>query len=475
MSKEDIVSFESQLKAHEIVDAGQYLMTTSRRTAFVFPKGTSVYDTQTDKLYLGDNSTVGGVNTEGGVVEYAQEAGGLIGASENVSVVIDDIGDDRGVHVYGGELSVGTPGDPRESVFGGGDSYPAPVSYHCTEANTTGLTITSAIDVTNIFKSDTGSTAGLFNGTVDGNYILVGSDYPYLGVKMKMADGGDVNPENARLEAWIADGVYNTVQYMVTNANYPYAAEANAIGTNLNEQWRFGFDPFEESLWDPVTLNINGTDVTKYWGRMVIQNGGIVADPVVEQIKCHSDRFEVNATGVTEYFGRARYPRTLQAGLQIATPNSQIDPTNENVAYGTLTTAKYVDNEFQSNRDDGFLVIQGIEAGLDTSIPLVVSLSYYVKGITTGDVVFDVDVFQVTDGFVYDGANPSESYSVTDTVAVSSSLIRRTSTVEVDAEKVKPGEALVISIRRNGASNPLDTVGDSVVLTYASVTGWFWR
>lgn len=418
--------------------------------------------------YLGEVGASGGVTNGDGVNPTSWENG-------DVKVSLIPTGDDNGVAITGGELSVGTPGDPREIVVGGGDSYPLSAAYQCDEANTTGLIITGATDVTTIFQSDTGSSTALYGGTTAGKYILVGSDYPYLGVKVKMTDGGDVDPDNVRLEAWIGDGVYNPVSYMATNANYPFKQNGNKIGTDLIEQWRFGFDPEVESLWDPVTLNINGVDITKYWGRMVIEGTGIVAEPIVEQIKCHTNRFEVNASGVTEYFGQARFPKTTQSGLQIATANANIDPINENVLYGALTTAKYVDNEFSTTADDGFLIVQGVESGLDTSMQLWVSLSYYVKGTSTGDLVFDVDVFQVGDGFVYDGTGVPDTYSITDTVAVDSNLVRRTSIIKIDAEKIQPGEALVISVRRNAASNPSDTLDSNVVLTYASITGWFWR
>jgi len=470
----DITLFEAQLRADEVIAKGRYLMTSSRRTLFIFPQGTTVHDTQTNTHHDGDGETKGGKVEEDGAVEYADKAGELIGTSENVTVEITDSGDDRGVHIFGGELSVGTPGDPRESTFGGGDSYPVPIAYHCTIANTTGTTITGASNVTIPLSSEGGSSVGLFGGTTAGNYILVGSDYPFLGVKAKIIDGGTVEPENIRLESWIADGVFNPVRYMAAYSNYPHTQYANNIGLNDNEQWRFGFDPTVASSWMPVTLNINGVDQTKYWGRFVVETD-ITADMDVEQLKLHTSRAELNATGTLEFFGLARYPKTLQAGLQILTPNSLVDPSNENVQYGSGTTAKYVDNELQNNRDDGFLIIQGIQNGLDTGIPLLLSLSYYVKGTSTGDIAFDVDVYQVGDGFVYDGSATPETYSIVDTISSDSDEVRRSVVFQLDSEKVKPGEAIVVSLRRNANTNPLDTLNASVVMTYASLTGWFWR
>ena len=438
----------------------------------------NVLDTQGVGAYLRYEATDQFGLTPDGVKEFWDNTRGdvseLVGENGNVRVTINDSGDDRAVRINGGELHVGTPADPRESCFGEGDSYPVSIAYHCEEANTSGLTITGAADITEILQSDTSSTTGLFGGTTTGKYILVGSDYPYLGVKVKMTDGGDVNPVNARLESWISSGVYNAVQYMATDANFPYTQRANNIGQSLNEQWRFGYDPTVPSSWAPVTLNINGVDVTKYWGRFVV-DGGITQDPVVEQIKLHSNRMEINSTGVHEFFGLARPARELHSGLEIATANALVDPADESVMYGTGTTAKYKDNEFAQNADDGFVIVQGVDEGLDTSISLRLGLSYYVKGTSTGDIVFDVDVYQVGDGFVYDGSATPDSYSITDTVVSNSNQIRRSASILINTEKVSPSEALVISIRRNAVTNPSDTLGANVVLTYANTSGWFWR
>jgi hypothetical protein len=383
-------------------------------------------------------------------------------------------GDDTALVLTGAELHVGTVADPRESVFGGGDSYPVPYAFHCDIANTTGLVIAGATDVSTIYQSDTGSTAGLLGGTTAGKYLLVGSDYPYQGVKVKLTALGSIDPNNLRLESWRGDGDFFPVSYMATNAenvSLVGTQKGNNICTNLNEQWRFGFDPFVASTWAPLTLNINGVNITKYWGRMVIESP-IVTDPTVEQMKCHTDRHENNSDGTGEDFGLARIPKTLVSEI---VPNALIDPANENVLYGSLTTAKYVDNEFSANSDDGFLIIQGIDSGVDTSIPLAVRMSYYVKGTFTGKIVFDVDVYQVKDGFVYDGTAVPESYRFEDDVLVDSNLVRRTIIMQVNAEKVSEGEALVISVRRNAVSEVTDTLNASVIRTYASVTGWFWR
>ena len=60
MGKIGIEQFEGLLPAYEVLDTGTYIMTASRRQSFVFPEGAFVYDTDDNKLYLGDSTTEGG-------------------------------------------------------------------------------------------------------------------------------------------------------------------------------------------------------------------------------------------------------------------------------------------------------------------------------------------------------------------------------------------------------------------------------
>lgn len=66
MGKKEIRDFEGRLPAYEVVDQGKYLMTTARRSALVFPQGTTVYDTGEGALYIGDGATAGGSTGGGG-------------------------------------------------------------------------------------------------------------------------------------------------------------------------------------------------------------------------------------------------------------------------------------------------------------------------------------------------------------------------------------------------------------------------
>jgi len=263
---------------------------------------------------------------------------------------------------------------------------------------------------------------------------------------------------------------------MATDSNFPYTQKGHHIAEtdNSSEQWRFGFDPLTlPQVWEKVTLNINGTDYTKYWARFRV-NQAIVTDPVIEQLKLHTNRFEINSDGTEERFGLARVKKSLVFGLVNSITNGLNDPANETVSYGTNFSAKYIDNEFQANRKDGFGVTQGIDEGLDTSIPLTLSISYYVKGINTGDIEFNIEAFQVQDDFIYDGTAIPDTYSIQDNVITPSNLQRRTVQVSIKVNNLTPVDGVLISLFRDAGEGG-DNLNASVVVTNVALTGYFWR
>jgi len=394
-------------------------------------------------------------------------------SGDAVAEMVDN-GDDTAMVITGAELHVGTVGNPKESAFGGGDSYSVDQAWHCDIANTTGLTITGATDVTSELSSDAGSTAGLFGGITAGKYLLIGSDYSYRGLKIKMTALGDVPPDNLRAEAWNGDGDFEDVQYMAANSDNIWSVGTQKgynICTSLSEQWRFGFNPLDPVPNNKTTLIINGVPIEKYWGRLVIETP-IAEDPTVEQIKLHPDRTEINSDGTVEHFGVARDSAPIPYVIEA---NADASPLSSDVEYGEGTTATGIWNKFSNTADDGFLVTIGINSGVDTSIPIAIRMDYYVDGASTGDIRFHVDSYQVSSDFIYDGTAVPESYIMTETVGAPNSLGKRTVIFRVSAEKLSAGDILKVSIRRNAQSDGADNLGSALVRTEIGVIGWLWK
>ena len=405
------------------------------------------------------------------------------------------ISDDKGL-IFTEQISVGSPSNPKESVFGGGDSYGVgledttsdgtPVAgsaWHCTIANTTGTTIVSATDITEILASDSGSTTGLFGGETVGNYILVGSEYPYNGIKVKIDTIGIIEPENVFAESLLNDTpVWLDTKFMATKADYPLTQRGWTLASVVgSEHWRFGFDPTGPlpPTWDKVTLNINGTDYTKYWSRFRIGTE-ITTDPIIEQIKLHTSRLEINSDGNLELFDLARRRKTLLSGVGHLIENNVDSASDQTVIYDSTTDneciVKYKTNRFADNALDTAILIQNIETGIDTSIPLVLDLSYYVNTTNTGDIEWGVDLYNAQDGFIYDGSATPHSYIEIDTISSNSYRKRRTLSIKIPVHQLTDEDTIVIKLKRDArTANTNDTLSGDVVLTNIRLTGYFWK
>jgi len=449
-------------------------------------------NTFTEVASIDDNDNLRGVTEEGVSVQVPASVIKTYAGEGTATPYIDvvNVGDDKGL-IFTEQISVGSPDSPKESVFGEGDSYGVGLedatpdgtpkvgsAWHLDQTNVSGMTITGATDITEELSSDSGSTTGLFGGSAVGKTILIGSDYKYGGAKAKMDTLGTVEPNNVTAEYLAATNTWVNAPYMATDSGFPYTQKGHHIAScsSCSEQWRFGFNPLDlPTTWAKVALTINGTVYTKYWAWFRFTTE-ITLDPIMEQIKLHTNRYEINAEGVTEYFGRSRYPKTLLFGLHNTVPNANNDPANENVDYGTNFRAKYLDNEFANGTTDGFGIVQNIEEGLDTSIPLQLTVSYYVKGTNTGDVEFNAEVFSVEDGFIYDGNATPDEYSVIDTISTDSNEVRRSATMLIPINKLTPKDAIVVSLYRDATSgNTNDTLASNIVMTNVVLTGYSWR
>lgn len=376
-------------------------------------------------------------------------------------------GDDAGL-ILDGQLAV------TNEIISGGDSYPVTIAFHCDNANTSGTTITSAIDVTAILQSDTGSSTGLFGGAAAGDYILVGAPQPFEGAKVKYNTLETVDPNSIVAEYYESTGAgWQDVPFMGTNNAYPHEANGWNIALHDIEQIYFGYDPltrFEPEQWEETTFNINGDDYTYYWARYrVIAN--ITADPQVEQIKLHTNRCEFESTGIFKY-GRAR--NSIALPFEVV-KNDNSDPANEIVDYTPTYSADFVDNELVgSGATDGFGVIVNRVFGVDTSVPLVIGLSFYVKGTNTGDIKLRWQVSQATDGYIYDGSEPFDQYEVIIPITSPQDLQRFSVQLPCPINQLESNSGIVVNIERP-SGDVEDTLTNSIIRTNVNATATTWR
>lgn len=387
-------------------------------------------------------------------------------------------GDDSGVAFNDGSIQnviIGNYDNPTELCVGQGDSTTETMqAFHYNGSSYT--------DVTAEFASDSDSTTGLFGGTAVGDMLYIGGDFEFTGVKLKVITAGADTHNNYVLEYWTGSA-WEQAHLMAVNSSFDPFSENNQRADNIatidgiSEQIYIDFDPYQlRDDWVANTIN----SVTKFWGRLRITSP-ITTDPLIQQVKLHTNRVEIENTGIFRY-GVARYPVTMQSGLTNVIQNKFQDPKSQEVTYSADIKADYKENKFENNNIDGFIFVQNLDVGIDTSIAYELELAYYIDGVVTGDIEFHADVVLINQEsvgggtFVYDGTATSTPYSTIDSVLIPANKTRRTAKMYIDISHLTNKDTMVINIHRDAtAGNTNDTLAGTVVMTHVVAQGYKWK
>ena len=313
--------------------------------------------------------------------------------------IIDLTEDDEGSNILG-KLHVGTPINPTESVFGGGDSYTrGMLVYSSTPAGV--FTDRSALA-----KSASGSSF-TFDGIAAGNAIYIassltnGSDVlKHYGIKTKVLTAAIEGTGKIVIEYW--NGTtwveFNGMEVESSDRYYPHAKEyfQHLGGNHIRYDSTLAINNW--TAGDAITPLL-GTDY--YWIRFRIESD-ITTAPIFEQFKLHTNRTEINADGWVEYFGTARpggiIPwdyNTFQAftaspgNQDLFILNSPVD-AREDIGVGRI------ENSFSAGALDMIGLVTFAPLDMDTSSPLKIRISFMSTG--SGDVEWFVNAGIVKDG-----------------------------------------------------------------------------
>jgi len=325
------------------------------------------------------------------------------------SLEVDDTEGDEGVNVRG-ELHVGSPERPAESVFGEGDSYTRGMLVYT--YNNTGSVYT---DVSANAASASLSTF-TFTGTNSDDAIYVASDrsnldyFEHYGIKDSVVTAANVTGGEIVTEYW--DGAaWTEVTIMETESGGNYLPHANAIFEHVgSHQIRYDANLAADS-WtanDPISP---ATGTNRYWARYRINAvSNITTAPVFEQFKLHSNRSEINGDGFQEFFGTARPSGRLpwDAGLLQPALSSPID---EDVYLSDKLDVGRIENEFANGDTDRIGFLGPLPLDADTSTPIKLNFSFIgLDSSPAGDATFNVYWgYSSPDGTVYsatDGGQP---------------------------------------------------------------------
>lgn len=420
--------------------------------------------------HLTANSATDTVSISGGSMERSKlvlHPSSLV----HLSFLDTGIAGDESVCVIG-ESATGLPGRGYETIMGEGDSYAWDMEVHM--YNVGAASGTRFTSVTAEARSQTGSIFGFSAGAAVGDCLYVANPIPFPGLKMSVVTAM-VPAAATDLVCEIWDGAaWDTVTTMDRQSSYPFATRRKLMFSDTGAA-QVRFNPLALSTWTADedildTLPVYGQDMYIFRVRVVGQAPTVV--PAIEYFEVHTNRFEVNSGGATEYFGRSRKwissppinPENLPRGASF--------PANEDITISANITLQRERNEFGAV---GLGQLQGcynVPDAMDTSAPLRMTIAWYPLTAAAGNVKWQLDVAQVSINSILNGTLPEQYYTKT---IIASGVAKMLVTTTFDINVEDAGDYLLaFRLYRNGGVGG-DTYGSSAVLDSITFTSLRWQ
>ncbi len=379
------------------------------------------------------------------------------GSSVQGSIVSDLEGDRALLSI--GELAVGLPLAGKESVFGEGDSHTDDMHVF----TNTSLEAGTWADVTTAAASATGSTFTLLPGITADNCVFVGSENAiFPGIKVTMDStaitlgAGAINEEFWNGSAW------TDFNLMATDADMPYNQYADAVFQRASQSDQVRFGPM--TGWASKSLN----GQVAFWMRWCVTTG-ITTSPVLQQVKVHTNRFEINLEGFAEQFGDAIEERSMPLPEHRAL---KAPAAPGNVVVTVSASIEYTGSRNSYSTGDGVVYIVPVPDGLDTSQPLTFRTLWKPSSTNAGDVNFNLIVSEGDIGDVVDGTIAETAVSVIQAASGTTDAIQALTEHSFSVPDVIPGDVIFIAHTRAAAS---DTFTGNVEILRRELEGHFWR
>jgi hypothetical protein len=305
-------------------------------------------------------------------------------------------------------------------------------------------------------------TFGGFITTGATDYI--GSDFIFCGLKLKTAVTITPGTGTVIKEFWNGT-VWAEFKQMSTDADAPYTPRAGNIGTVVgSEQVRFG------ECDGQAKTTVNG--IEKYWVRYRLTSD-IIAPGEIEQVKLHSNRFEVNADGFTEHFGDSIYEKDLLVHWGLSEELLGFSPQNSTIPFASGLSLVYKSNQLNNGQTSGRGGIVEIPVGMDTSKPVRGEMLFIPLSDVAGDVVVDLDSYQTAVGDTLTVANIPVTTRIIGSLPINSSNVMLKIEADIDVENLVPGELFAFGVKRVGG-DVLDTFTGNVAIINFRAVGKFW-
>lgn len=448
---------EMHLQAVTIENCTTGLLFTGTTDAIL--SAVSVQDCTKDMVTVGSNVSVTGSGLLLDDNKMVLDPDSIINIAH-----MSNLAGDEGLLVKG-ELHVGSPERPKETVMGGGDSYTHDMLVYSYNGSTYS-------NISDVAASSSGSTFGFANTNANTALYLStdvesnGDKMTYPGLKMSVDSVIDLGAGSVVYEYW--NGAWTSFNYMNTDANAPYESHANVI-FNTNGSFQMRYD--NAMLDDWVKNDPAGLGSSNYWTRARIVTP-IITSMQLEQLKISVNRTEINSDGFLEFFGAAEPIEDLFGASFVDTKALQgLTPSSENVDYGTVLDLIYINNEFVNSATDGRGGIVTIPDGLDTSRELTFEITFApVSSTTAGDVGIVFYYGSIDSTTVFDGANVEIATTNNVTVGATADIQYET-TFTFPANTLVPGDRIPFGYTRPSG----DPYGGAIYIIDTRMYGYRWR
>ena len=316
-----------------------------------------------------------------------------------------------------GELAVGFPNRGFETTLGEGDSHTFGMSVFTFDASGPGFSLNLADDLKVL---NDGNTVTIFPSNTVGDILYIGGDVN-LGVfpGIKSTSTTAVVPAGGRLNGTVEPPIYHYVweywdgsgwvefRIMTTDAESPYNPHRrdsfylggcqNRFGQIVNtrsaipststfisantlaQRWVTSGTP--SGNWTQNTVN----GVLAFWMRIRLISPLTVV-PVLDQIKLHTNRHEINKDGYNEYFGKARSIKKFIHSFKEFTDSPSVSPANTDIYLSDNVDLDMLDNRFNNGATDRISHSFVLPAEVDTSHGMIVQWKWAPTNTSVGNI-----------------------------------------------------------------------------------------
>jgi len=396
---------------------------------------------------------------------------------------------DNGVYLWNGTGAAMT----RVADFNTGDTFPNNTHFYVDAGDTNYRCIwklfQNSITVgTTAFSLTAYSTPTWPNPPTNGDAFYVGSVAPlrFPGIKITLSKEIELSSgtiSDAIVWEYWNGSIWAELSLMSTLSDSPYTpyqdqtfSYQNAIPSYsiTSYQYRFG------DLSDWGTTTVNGS--LGYWIRARVVDASIITTvPVIDQVKLHTNRTEINADGYLEFFGIARPIKHMEFVARRGFITSYTNPGNERLeAYNDGTNAisfNFTDSQFNNGVESGMGWVFPTPYTLDTSFPIHIKIFFAQPDSTTGNVALRADYSQTGDGDILGplGTPSGEFYTSGYQAFAVGGLTGQQTVAEltISAIKMKRDNMIWLQVRRGGAEG-IDTYNNNIFILMVELDYHIW-